>query len=303
MRIFIVTLLFFSSSFSSAANWQPVNGQSKEFPILTEVDTTSVKTRGLLVEATFRFTHFQPQISATTGENFLSAEVKNLFDCELKTFAPFHRTEFSESHGKGKVVGAYAVQNSQIQLRPIVHGSMNEVMLNHICSLGKHLEAQDSSAIRSNESSKNGTHSNDSSAIGSERISFEEMDVFPNLNCEQHATSRSEVRARHIAINVFPRNTYAWSNSNEKLEDFRAAYIKINNARNELKLGTPFEVVWEKYSNLETAPAGGDLGFFKRGVMVAEFEKVAFCLPIGIVSPVIKTFLGFHLIQVTDVRD
>jgi hypothetical protein len=132
---------------------------------------------------------------------------------------------------------------------------------------------------------------------------LEDMNIFPNLECEPNASSRSEVRARHIAINVFPRNTYAWTNSNEKLEDFRAAYIKINSARKELEQGEKFELVWKKYSDLETAPINGDLGFFKRGVMVPEFDKIAFCLPVGKMSPVIKTFLGFHIVQIIDVRN
>lgn len=246
----------------------------------------------MLLEATFRFTHSQTQINKTSGKNFLSVEVQGLFDCELKTFAPFHRKEYSDPYGKGDLVGTHVVEESQIQLRPISIGSMNEFMLSHACRLGNF--------IRSN---KKELHKVSQTDITNAMPSLEDMSVFPKLECELNASSRLEVRARHIAINVFPRNTYAWINSNEKLEDFRAAYIKINNARKELEQGEKFELVWKKYSDLETAPINGDLGFFKRGVMVPEFEKIAFCLPVGTLSPVIKTFLGFHIVQITDVRN
>jgi foldase protein PrsA len=51
-----------------------------------------------------------------------------------------------------------------------------------------------------------------------------------------------------------------------------------------------------------SGPKGGDLGWFKRGTMVKEFDEVAFKLQPGQISEVFKSPFGYHFIKVMDRR-
>lgn len=59
-----------------------------------------------------------------------------------------------------------------------------------------------------------------------------------------------------------------------------------------------FEEAASQYSSCPSKEQGGNLGSFSKGMMVPEFEKVAFELPVGEISDAVQTQFGFHLIKV-----
>ncbi len=77
---------------------------------------------------------------------------------------------------------------------------------------------------------------------------------------------------------------------------------KANALKNMLNEGEDFAYLARQYSLCPSKNIGGDLGYFKRGQMVKEFENAAFSLPVGEVSEPVQTQFGWHLIKVIDKR-
>jgi peptidyl-prolyl cis-trans isomerase C len=63
--------------------------------------------------------------------------------------------------------------------------------------------------------------------------------------------------------------------------------------------GEEFAAVSKRFSGCPSGKNGGDLGWFGKGQMVPEFEKVAFEEEVGKVVGPVKTQFGFHVIKVT----
>jgi peptidyl-prolyl cis-trans isomerase D len=82
-----------------------------------------------------------------------------------------------------------------------------------------------------------------------------------------------------------------------------AAKKKITALRERIEQGEDFAEVAKEYSeDPGSAEAGGDLGYFGKGIMDPAFEKTAFSLKEGEVSQPVRSSFGFHLIKVTGIK-
>ncbi len=71
----------------------------------------------------------------------------------------------------------------------------------------------------------------------------------------------------------------------------------------ELRRGADFAVAARRFSqDPGSKEQGGSLNWFRRGVMVPEFEKVAFSLRPGMISDPVESPFGYHIIQVERVQ-
>ncbi|RKG73324.1 peptidylprolyl isomerase [Corallococcus exercitus] len=104
-----------------------------------------------------------------------------------------------------------------------------------------------------------------------------------------------EVHARHILVQVDAKATP---------EQVAAAKQKAEGIAQEARRpGMDFAALARARSEGPSAADGGDLGYFKRGVMVPAFEKAAFNLKEGEVSEPIRTNFGWHILKVEERRN
>ena len=90
------------------------------------------------------------------------------------------------------------------------------------------------------------------------------------------------------------------------VKEVHAAHILVKSDKkalvvlDKLNKGLSFTEAARKYSDCPSGKSGGDLGWFCKGRMVPEFEKVAFEGDKGKLLGPVKTQFGYHLIKVLD---
>ena len=101
---------------------------------------------------------------------------------------------------------------------------------------------------------------------------------------------QEQVRASHILFKT----------SKKSGKEFEMIKQKAQTVLDTAKKGKDFSQLAKKYSEDGSASNGGDLGFFGKGRMVPEFEKVAFALEVHEISDLVTTQFGFHIIKVLE---
>lgn len=113
---------------------------------------------------------------------------------------------------------------------------------------------------------------------------------------------------------IYMGNTSVWckemtENKNNQCVEVHAKHILVdtesqaNEILNKINDGKiSFEAAAKESSKCPSKNEGGDLGYFKRGVMVKEFENTAFSTEKGKISVPVKTQFGWHLIKIIDKR-
>jgi parvulin-like peptidyl-prolyl isomerase len=102
---------------------------------------------------------------------------------------------------------------------------------------------------------------------------------------------KGKLKVRHILIAV---------GENANPQEDGAAKTKITDLYNQVKGGTDFAETAKKNSNCPSAQNGGLLDYFGEGVMDTEFEKAAYKLKVGELSPPVRSKFGYHIIKLED---
>ncbi len=115
------------------------------------------------------------------------------------------------------------------------------------------------------------------------QVSDAEVKGYFDANPEKYGGQPEQVKARHILVNT---------------EDEAKQIITQLKGKGEADFA---QLAKEKSIEPAAKESGGDLGYFGKGDMVAEFEQAAFAQKVGTISEVpVKTKYGYHVIWVED---
>jgi len=122
------------------------------------------------------------------------------------------------------------------------------------------------------------------------QVSDDVLRAYYNANIDQYKV-QNRVHPEHILFKTVGQTDAEIAETRQKAEDV------LKQARH----GANFEDLAKKYSEDDgSKPKGGDLGWIVEGQTVPEFQQVAFSLPKGAISDLVKTEYGFHIIKVLD---
>lgn len=103
-----------------------------------------------------------------------------------------------------------------------------------------------------------------------------------------------EIKASHILFKLEEED----KENKEKVEEKKKL---AQDVKKQLDEGADFAELAKEYSDDTSAENEGDIGYFRAGEMVPEFEETAYGLEVGEISEPIESQFGFHIITVTDI--
>jgi peptidyl-prolyl cis-trans isomerase C len=113
----------------------------------------------------------------------------------------------------------------------------------------------------------------------------------------EHKNDYEVLKARHILIRVKGAPMQAVAGKPEMTDE--EALTKAQAIRKRLAAGEDFATIAKAESDDAGSGAqGGELGEFKKGMMVPPFEAAAFAAKVNEITEPVKTPFGYHLIQV-----
>ena len=124
--------------------------------------------------------------------------------------------------------------------------------------------------------------------------SEQDIERYYNEHKDLFVQDPGEVRISHIAIKLPSNATDAQKAAGlKRIDELRAQAIKTSDFAALAKANS---------EDTNSASKGGDLGYFTRGQLPPVVDQLAFATPVGKVSTVLESNIGFSFLKVTDRR-
>ncbi len=135
---------------------------------------------------------------------------------------------------------------------------------------------------------------NGEALLAAEPISQDEIKSWYESHIDRFQ-EKEERQASHILISVKPGAT-----ADEKAKAREKAQTLLDQVR---KSPASFTELAKKHSDDPgSAPKGGDLGYFSRGMMVKAFDDTVFQMKANQTGPLVESEFGFHVIRLTGIK-
>lgn len=128
-------------------------------------------------------------------------------------------------------------------------------------------------------------------AMAPSPVSEAEIVAFFNENRARFGTRPASVSFQQVIVRPLPSDSAR-----------AAALRQVEQIQKELAEGTDFEVLARRHSVDGSATRGGDLGWFRQGQMVREFNDAVFSMRPGQTVGPVETEFGFHIIRLDKIR-
>lgn len=124
-------------------------------------------------------------------------------------------------------------------------------------------------------------------------VTEKDMQLYYKIHREEFITPEA-ARARHILIRA---------DKKASAEKKKMARDRAEAVLSRLKAGEDFAKLASEFSeDTGSKEKGGDLGFFSKGSMHPDLERVAFLMKPGETSEILETEIGFHIVRLDEKR-
>ena len=118
--------------------------------------------------------------------------------------------------------------------------------------------------------------------------------LFGSVQNEPSQSTSKQVQLSEILIPLSP---------SASADEVASAEKEAQIVTDQLKTGTSFEQLAREHSKGPTAAQGGNIGYFRRGVLAPRIEEQVFNLNVGAVTRPIRTKQGLAILKVTDIAE
>lgn len=122
----------------------------------------------------------------------------------------------------------------------------------------------------------------------------QEIDKYYDEHKDLFVQDPGEVRISHIAVKLPPNPTDA---QKKAIED---KVLKLH--AEALKTRDFADLAKKNSEDPQSAPKGGDLGYFRKGQLPPVVDNIAFSTPVGGVSQIIESNMGYSFLKITERR-